>query len=283
MSESSFYDFNVYLELESLWNEIQPEEYKDLKQELGIRRNLLKNSLENYANADEDFKQAFRILFNTFKRSVESLLAILKGSTNCDPSFYDTKYYLGGPVNILGSPLLDASGNPILDSVVLKITDTDRYPNSRNCPNIYVLVPKRKSNNEYDFISIYDATKGVLETSINMELLDGHTLNANDPNLPDILKSIIKNIIGEVNITEFTMTGEKDRPIFSSNPSQSQPPSTYAYGAYKNLKTVITDKNIKLTLKIHNPTQAFKITRLINVPQTYSNCYANKEPNYEKI
>lgn len=279
--ESSFYDFNIYVELESLWNEIQPEEYKDLKQELGIRRNTLQNGLESYANADDDFKQAFRILFNTFKKSVESLLTILKGSTNCDPSFYDTKYYLGGPVNILGSPLLDASGNPILDSVVLKITDTVKYPNSRNCPYIYVLVPNRKSNNEYDFLSGYDATEGVLKTTINMELLDDHTLNTNDPNLPDIIKSIITNIIGETTITEFTMTGENDRPILSSNPSQ--PPSTYAYGAYKNLKTAITDKNIKLTLKIHNPTQAFKITHLINVPQTYSNCYANKTPNYEKI
>jgi len=279
----SFYDFNIYIELDSLWRSIQPEEYKDLKLSLDIIRNLLKNSLENYDNADDDFKLAFRILFNSFIRSVESLLAILRGSTNCYPSFYDTKYYLGGPVNVLGSPLIDARGNPVLDSVVLKITDTVKYPNSRNCPNIYVLVPKRKSNNEYDFISVYDATEGVLKTSINMELLDGHTLNANDPNLPDILKSIITNIIGQVNITEFTMTGENDRHILSSNPSQSQPPSTFGYGGYKNLKTAITDKNIKLTLKIHNPTQAFKITHLINVPQTYSNCYAHKETNYAKI
>jgi hypothetical protein len=278
----SFYDFNIYVELDNLWSTIQPEEYKDLKTSLDMIRNLFENSLENYANADDEFKLALRILFNSFKRSVESLLAILRGSTNCNPSFYDTKYYLGGPVNVLGSPLLDASGKPVLDSVVLKITDTVKYPNSKNCPNIYVLVPKRKSNNEYDFLSGYDATEGVLKTTINMELLDGHTLNANDPNLPDIIKSIITNIIGQSNITEFTMTGETSGEILSSKPP-SQPPSTYGYGSYKNLKTAITDKNIKLTLKIHNPTQTNKITHLLNVPQTYSNSYAQKDTNYIKI
>ena len=103
----------------------------------------------------------------------------------------------------------------------------------------------------------------------------------NKVNVENMIKDIIKSIIGETTITEFTMTGETSGEIFSSK--QPQPPSTFAYGAYKNLKTAITDKNIKLTLKIHNPTQAFKITHLINVPQTYSNCYAQKEPNYEKI
>ena len=275
---SSFYDFNTYVELEALWSVRSPEEYADLKAALSILRNTLQNSLNIYENADEDFKLAFRILFNSFMRSVESLIKILKLSSNCDENLYGSEYYLGGPVNEMGSPLLDSSGKPILDSVVRKI-DTVKNPNSRNCPFKYVLVPKR-INGRYDFTSGYNATEGFLETSINMELLED-SLNINDPNLTSILKNIITNIIGQTTITEFTITGENNRPILSSNPSQ--PPSTYAYGGYNNLKTAITDKYLKLNLKIHNPTQAFKITHLINVPQTYTNCYAQKEPNYEKI
>jgi hypothetical protein len=275
---SSFYDFNTYVELEALWSVRSPEEYADLKAALSILRNTLQNSLNIYENADEDFKLAFRILFNSFMRSVESLIKILKLSSNCDENLYGSEYYLGGPVNEMGSPLLDSSGKPILDSVVRKI-DTVKNPNSRNCPFKYVLVPKR-INGRYDFTSGYNATEGFLETSINMELLED-SLNINDPNLTSILKNIITNIIGQTTITEFTITGENNRPILSSNPSQ--PPSTYAYGGYNNLKTAITDRYLKLNLKIHNPTQAFKITHLINVPQTYTNCYAQKEPNYEKI
>jgi hypothetical protein len=116
---------------------------------------------------------------------------------------------------------------------------------------------------------------------IKIAIADDHAVCRDG--LTSILNPERYHIIGQVNISEFSMTGEKDRPILSSNPSQSQPPSTFAYGAYKNLKTAITDKNIKLTLKIHNPTQAFKITHLINVPQTYTNSYAHKDLNYEKI
>ncbi len=117
---SSFYDFNIYAELEALWNVRSPEEYADLKTALSILRNTLQNSLNIYENADEDFKLAFRILFNSFKRSVESLIKILRLSSNCDENLYGSAYNLGGPVDEMGSPLLDSSGNPILDSELYK-------------------------------------------------------------------------------------------------------------------------------------------------------------------
>lgn len=154
-----------------------------------------------------------------------------------------------------------------------------------DCDPIDVLIPNFDNSGNYIVYSNYDATNGVLNTSIEMSLEEPEILreeyDKNKVNVENMIKDIIKSIIGETTITEFTMTGETSGKILSSNPSQ--PPSTYAYGAYKKLKTAITDKNIKLTLKIHNPTQAFKITHLINVPQTYSNCYAHKDPNYEKI
>jgi hypothetical protein len=157
-----------------------------------------------------------------------------------------------------------------------------------DCDVIDVLIPKFDNSGNYIIYSNYDATNGILNTSIEMSLEEPTILNEeydkNKVNVENMIKDIIKSIIGETTITEFTMTGETSGEILSYNPSQtSQPPSTYAYGTYKKLKTVITDKNIKLNLKIHNPTQGFKITHLINVPQTYTNCYAQKEPNYEKI
>lgn len=231
---------------------------------LGQRENVL-----DRPDVLANFLSSFNALISFLDEKIKFLKTIF--SSGCT----DNKYVLSNTLN-----------NTILDKLVYK-PNTDKYPEAVNCPVKDVLVPQLEDGS-YKVVSTYDATDGVLNTTIDMELVDAYIfnkeLNRTDSDKPDIqgiIKSIIQRIINQTNIKEFTITGENNRPILSSNPSQ--PPSTYAYGGYKNLKTAITDKYLKLNLKIHNPTQGFKITHLINVPQTYANCYAQKEPNYEKI
>jgi hypothetical protein len=231
---------------------------------LGQRENVL-----DRPDVLANFLSSFNALISFLDEKIKFLKTIF--SSGCT----DNKYVLSNTLN-----------NTILDKLVYK-PNTDKYPEAVNCPVKDVLVPQLEDGS-YKVVSTYDSTDGVLNTTIDMELVDAYIFNkelnrtdSDKPDIPSMISSIIQTIIGQTNITEFTITGENNRPILSSNPSQ--PPSTYAYGGYKNLKTAITDKYLKLNLKIHNPTQGFKITHLINVPQTYANCYAQKEPNYEKI
>jgi len=228
---------------------------------------ILKTIRNNYNNSSDKLKLDFSYFIQLLLSIVNTLLRRL--TSGCTYN----KYVL-------------SIGGSRLDSIVYN-PDKDTFPEAVNCPVKDVLVPQLEDGN-HKFVTIFDATNGVLNTTIDMELVDADIfykeLNRTDvkkPDIPRMISSIIQKIIGQTTITEFTITGENNRPILSSNPSQ--PPTTYAYGSYKNLKNAITDRYLKLNLKIHNPTQGFKITHLINVPQTYTNCYAQKEPNYEKI
>ena len=245
---------------------------------IGSFINFLRERIDLLDNANIDFMVSFDGLITFLLNIIENIKTVI--TSGCT----DDKYILSNTLN-----------NTMLDKLVYK-PNTDKNPEAVNCPVKDVLVPQINTDENNRFVSYkvfstYDATKGVLNSTIDMELVDADIFNKelnrddNDVEKPDIIgmiKSIIQMIINQTNITEFTITGENNnRPILSSNPLQ--PPTTYAYGTYKNLKTAITDRYLKLNLKIHNPTQAFKITHLINVPQTYTNCYAQKEPNYEKI
>jgi hypothetical protein len=270
-----------YIVLRTLFDAL-PEQEQIQKQNIVTSIGGLINFLEQRENVLDrpdvldNFLRSFNALISFLDEKIKFLKTIF--SSGCT----DDKYILSNTLN----------NNTILDKLVYK-PNTDKYPEAVNCPVKDVLVPQINTNENNEFVSYkvfstYDATNGVLNTTIDMELVDADIfnkeLNRTDPDKPDIpgmIKSIIQRIINQTNITEFTITGENNRPILSSNPSQ--PPSTYAYGGYKNLKNAITDRYLKLNLKIHNPTQGFKITHLINVPQTYTNCYAQKEPNYEKI
>lgn len=229
--------------------------------------------------ANSDFLLSFNALITFLLRKIEDVKSVITITDECNYVLTVRGTMKQGSV-VVYNP--DATR---LDSIVYYPDDT-----ISSCPVIPVLVPDLDENGNYKIINTYDATNGVLSSDIDMELLRPDIFNSelgktkDKPDISEMIKSIIQVIMGQVTITEFSVTGKSSNTIYiSSNPLQSQPPSTFAYGAYKNLKTAITDKNIKLTLKIHNPTQAFKITHLINVPQTYSNCYAHKDPNYEKI
>ena len=268
-----------YIVLRTLFDAL-PEQEKTQKQNIVLSIGGLINFLkerENLLDREDllvNFLSSFNALISFLDEKIKNLKTIF--SSGCT----DDKYILSNTLN-----------NTILDKLVYK-PNTDKYPEAVNCPVKDVLVPQINTDENNRFVSYkvfstYDATNAVLNTTIDMELVDADIFNkelnrtVDKPDIPGMIKSIIQMIINQTNITEFTITGENNRPILSSNPSQ--PPSTYAYGGYKNLKTAITDRYLKLNLKIHNPTQGFKITHLINVPQTYTNCYAQKEPNYEKI
>lgn len=270
-------EFNILLgyydELLEVYNESsETEKTKNQNKMLDITEliDILSRIKNNYGNVSDNLKLVFADIIQLLLSVVNTLLRQLRAGCKYE------KYVL-------------SVGGSRLDSIVYN-PDKVKFPETETCPVIPILVPKLNDDGTYKVISSYDATKGLLNSSIDMELENADIFNTElkrtdelKPDIPSMIRSIIKSIIGETTITEFTMTGETSGEIISSNPSQPQPPSTFAYGAYKNLKNVITDRNIKLTLKIHNPTQAFKITHLINVPQTYSNCYAHKDPNYEKI
>lgn len=230
---------------------------------------ILKSIKNNYDNSSDNLKLYFSDIIDLLLSVVNTLLRQL--TSGCT----DNKYVL-------------SIGGSRLDSIVYN-PDKVSYPETVNCPVKDVLVPQLQDGS-YKVVSAFDATNGVLNTTIDMELVNAdifnRELNRTDdkkPDIPSMISSIIQTIIGQTNITEFTVTGENSGELLRHSSSSSQPPSTYAYGVYKNLKTSITDRYLKLNLKIHNPTQGFKITHLINVPQTYTNCYAQKEPNYEKI
>jgi hypothetical protein len=277
-----FYDLeNKFQELESKFlSSSQEDKIKNeiIVLSIGGLINFLRLKLDFLDTANDTFLTSFDGLITFLLRLIENVVSII---TEVCPL---SKYVLSG---------IDDRDiyNIKLDSIVYK-PDKTKYPEAASCPVIPVLVPDLDENGNYKIINTYDATNGVLSSDIDMELLRPDIFNSElgknedeRPDIPEMIKSIIQVIMKrQVTITEFSVTGKSSNTVYiSSNPSQPQPPSTYAYGAYKNLKTAITDKNIKLTLKIHNPTQAFKITHLINVPQTYSNCYAHKDPNYEKI
>jgi len=268
-----------YIVFRAVFDEL-PEQEKTQKRNIVTSIGGLIDFLEQRENVLDrpdvldNFLQSFNALISFLDEKIKFLKTIF--SSGCT----DDKYILSNTLN-----------NTILDKLVYK-PNTDKYPEAVNCPVKDVLVPQINTDENNRFVSYkvfstYDATNAVLNTTIDMELVDADIFNkelnrtVDKPDIPGMIKSIIQMIINQTNITEFTITGENNRPILSSNPSQ--PPSTYAYGGYKNLKTAITDRYLKLNLKIHNPTQGFKITHLINVPQTYTNCYAQKEPNYEKI
>ena len=268
-----------YIVLRTIFDAL-PEQEKTQKQNIVLSIGGLINFLkerENLLDREDllvNFLSSFNALISFLDERIKNLKTIF--SSGCT----DDKYILSNTLN-----------NTILDKLVYK-PNTDKYPEAVNCPVKDVLVPQINTDENNRFVSYkvfstYDATNAVLNTTIDMELVDAYIFNkelnrtVDKPDIPGMIKSIIQMIINQTNITEFTITGENNKPILSSNPSQ--PPSTYAYGGYNNLKTAITDRYLKLNLKIHNPTQGFKITHLINVPQTYTNCYAQKEPNYEKI
>jgi len=268
-----------YIVLRTIFDAL-PEQEKTQKQNIVLSIGGLINFLkerENLLDREDllvNFLSSFNALISFLDERIKNLKTIF--SSGCT----DDKYILSNTLN-----------NTILDKLVYK-PNTDKNPEAVNCPVKDVLVPQINTDENNRFVSYkvfstYDATNAVLNTTIDMELVDAYIFNkelnrtVDKPDIPGMIKSIIQMIINQTNITEFTITGENNKPILSSNPSQ--PPSTYAYGGYNNLKTAITDRYLKLNLKIHNPTQGFKITHLINVPQTYTNCYAQKEPNYEKI
>jgi hypothetical protein len=254
--------YNISSEIEKRNNQNKMLDITDLIE-------ILKNVRTRYGIINDDLKLDFADMIQILLSVINSLLN--KVRTLCT----DEKYVL-------------SIGGTRLDSIVYN-PDTDTYPSAVNCLVKDVLVPQLNTDGSYKVVSSYDAIKKVLNSSIDMELVNADIfnkeLNRTDdkkPNIPLMIENIIKRIIGgQTNITEFTITGEDNRHILSSNPIQ--PPSTYAYGEYKNFKTTITDRYLKLHLKIHNPTQGFKITHLINVPQTYTNSYAHKESNYEKF
>lgn len=267
-------EFNILLgyydELLEVYNKSsETEKTKNQNKMLDITDliDILRNIKNNYGNVSDNLRLVFADIIQLLLSVVNTLLRQLRAGCTYE------KYVL-------------SVGGSRLDSIVYN-PDKVNFPETETCPVIPVLVPILNDDGTHKVTSSYDATNAVLKSSIDMDLIEPNILKdeyrKNSANVERIIQSIIKSIIKQDNITEFTMTGETSGEILSSNPSQPQPPSTFAYGAYKNLKNVITDRNIKLTLKIHNPTQAFKITHLINVPQTYSNCYAQKEPNYEKI
>lgn len=244
---------------------------------------FLRSRLALLDTANSDFLLSFNALITFLLRKIEDVKSVITTTEVCPLDKYVLTFR--GTIKQGSVVVYNPDPNAPLNSIVYYPDDT-----ISSCPVIPVLVPDLDENGNYKIINTYDATNGVLSSDIDMELLRPDIFNSelgktqDKPDISEMIKSIIQVIMGQVTITEFSVTGKSSNTIYiSSNPSQSQPPSTYAYGAYKNLKTVITDRNIKLTLKIHNPTQAFKITHLINVPQTYSNCYAHKDPNYEKI
>lgn len=225
--------------------------YEDFFISIGSLVNLLKEYNPLLLNSSEDFRISFNQLITFLLEMTDIFIKNITSGCNID------KYILS-----LGSNL---------DSIVYK-PDITTFPDSYECPIIQVLVPVKNIDGTYKIISSYDATEGVLNSSIDMEIMEGQTLDTTNENIVILFQSIIKKILGEVNITEFTVTGQNDRPLLNYNSSvnSAQPITTYAYGIYDKLDYFIKDKNIKLNMKIYNPSKSFKITHLTNVPQTYT-------------
>jgi len=228
---------------------------QELYEDFFISISSLVKLLEEYnlllSNSSEDFKISFNQLITFLLEMIDIFYSnIISGCTM-------NKYIL-----TLGSNL---------DSIVYK-PDITTFPDSYECPIIKVLVPVKNEDGTYKIINSYDATEGVLNSSIDMEIMEGQTLDTTNENIVILFQSIIKKILGEVNITEFTVTGQNDRPLLNYNSSvnSAQPITTYAYGIYDKLDYFIKDKNIKLKMKIYNPSKSFKITHLTNIPQTYT-------------